>query len=184
MLNFIKKYKRIFWLLVFYTTTAAITMYLYKHGSIDQEQIKDFISSIGIFGFIVLGILYSQGITGPIAATIFTLYTGSTPSWLIALMGGIGTALVDLFMYEIFRYEIKDELNSMKKSSFIKRLSRLPIFKDKLLMTFVGFLIIASPLSDDFGTILIEEEGVIKTKYFFIIDMLLNMAGIYFFLSI
>jgi hypothetical protein len=87
-------------------------------------------------------------------------------------------------MYEVFKYEIHDELTSLKNTKFFRKLGKMMIFKDRLLMTFFGFLIIASPLSDDIGTILIEEEGVLKTKYFFIIDIILNMAGIYFFLSI
>ena len=184
MKKILKKYKKIFLLILFYSITMAITTYLYKHGSIDETKMQDLISSIGFIGFIILGILYSQGITGPIAASIFALYDGPMPFWLIALLGGIGTGIIDLFMYEVFKYEIHDELTSLKNTKFFRKLGKMMIFKDRLLMTFFGFLIIASPLSDDIGTILIEEEGVLKTKYFFIIDIILNMAGIYFFLSI
>jgi hypothetical protein len=184
MINTIKKYKKTFLLILFYLSTTVITTFLYKHGSIDHTRIQDIIASIGFFGFIILGMLYSQGITGPIAASIFALYSGSMPHWWIALLGGIGTGIIDIFMYEVFKYEIHDELTNLKDTKLFKTLGKYKFFRDKLLMTFLGFLIIASPLSDDMGTILIEEEGVLKTKYFFLIDMLLNMAGIYFFLNI
>lgn len=183
-MNIFKKYKKILIFLFFYSLAIIVAISLhhyYKNGSFDiASLVRDF----DIIGSLILGALYSQGATAPIAASIFNLYPGTLSHIFVAFLGGIGAACIDLLMYELIKHELHDELQKMKSSNFFKRLSKYSLLRNRKFLTFLGFAIIASPISDDLGTLLVEEAGIMKIKYFFFINLILNTIGIYIFLSI
>jgi len=171
-------------LFIFYFVFFIFFYFLYKFNIIDINHLKAIVNSFGAISFIILGMLYSFAFLAPVITAIFIFYSGDISNFQIALLAGLGIALADLFIYKVYEYKINDEIKSLEKTKFIKYFSKFKIFKDRLFMTFLGFIFIASPLPDSVGIMLIEEEKILKTKYFFFIDLILNMTAIYFYLSL
>ncbi len=184
MIETFKKYKKTLLFIIFYIIAVILAMSLQKYYTNGYLDIGGFVKEFNILSSIVLGILYSQGFTAPIAASIFAFYPEGSSTLFIAFLGGLGAALIDLIMYEILKYEIHGEVQKIKNINFFKFIGKLPVIKSKIFMTLFGFFIIASPIADDLGIILVEEEGLIKAKYFFLINLIMNTIGIYFFLNI
>lgn len=184
MPNLIKKYKKIEFIFAFYFIFSILFYLLYRFDLIDLAYIKSIINNLGPISFIFLGIMYTLAFLSPIIAVIFIFYAGTMPFYEIAILAGLGIAIADLLVYKIFEYKISDEIKELENTKLIKYFRKYKIFKDKLFMTFLGFIFIASPLPDSIGIMMIEEERILKTKYFFIIDLVLNIIAVYFFLSL
>jgi len=184
MIKTIKEYRKTFTFLFFYSLAMLLGFFLHKYYANGFLNLRGFISDFNILSSLLLGALYSQGAAAPIAAALFNLYPKGTSFLTVAIIGGIGAGLIDLVMYELIKHELHNELEKLKNNNLFKFLGKIPLIKNKIFITILGLFIIASPISDDLGTLLIEEEGLLKTKYFFIMDIILNTLGILFFLYI
>jgi hypothetical protein len=96
-----------------------------------------------------------------------------------ALIGGIGAVIGDLIIFEFLKTHVTDELEQLlacpRRGSRLCLILNLRIFR--WLMAFIGALVIASPLPDEVGLMLM---GIVKLKprYLIPISYALNVLGI------
>ena len=96
----------------------------------------------------------------------------------LAIVAGLGAAVVDLAIVRFFKQEVNKDLNILAKSFRFYLISKmLKFFKLDLLLPLIGALIVASPLPDELGLFLL---GASKLKYhqLFLLSYVLNTAGI------
>lgn len=129
-------------------------------------------------GSFVAGILFVSVFT--VAPAIVALVEISQSNSLIitAIIGGLGALVGDLLIFHFVRSRISEDFSYFIKISKLKRLTS--IFKLKIFKWFiplVGALIVASPLPDEVGLMML---GLSKMKvYVFIpLSFLLNSIGI------
>lgn len=129
-------------------------------------------------------VIITSFLTGIFYVSLFTVVPASvaiaeiaqkTSPLLIAFIGAFGSLLGD---YIIFRY-IKNNLSEYVVA-FAKKLRRESILKSQMFrfcFSFVGAVVIASPLPDEIGLGLMGITKI-RTKYFVPISYSLNFIGI------
>ncbi|MEK6892922.1 MAG: hypothetical protein AABX07_01845 [Nanoarchaeota archaeon] len=137
------------------------------------------LSYLGIF---IAGILFAFGFSTPFAAGFF-IFLNPSSIWLAAILGGLGALISDLLIFKFIRVSFKNEFEQLKRTKLIKTISELieksltKKIKLYLMYTFVGILI-ASPLPDEIGIIMLAGVTKIKVKNLAIISFILNSLGI------
>lgn len=143
------------------------------------------LSYVGIF---IAGMLFSFGFTSPFSTGFFIILNPS--NILIAgIIGGVGAMVSDLLIFKFIRTSFADEFNRLKKEKISKRIeskidkiagNRMKIY---LMYAFAGILI-ASPLPDEAGIIMLAGLTKIKTNILAIISFILNSVGILILLNL
>ena len=144
----------------------------------------------------ISGLLFSYGLTAPVATVAIFNIGHSLNPFLIAFIGAFGAVLSDYIIFRFVRdrlageiLSLSREINKLRKpiSSLVleeelivrlwKRISRSKIWH--VIIPVIAGFIIASPLPDELGAALF---GAIKfdAKKFVIISYLLNFTGILF----
>jgi len=104
-------------------------------------------------------------------------------------VGGLGALIADLAIYKFVKFSFANEFNRLKKTHLLSTLNhflnKALSIKEKhyLLWAFGGF-IIASPLPDEAGIILLSGLTHIKQSKLAIISYTFNTLGILLFLSL
>lgn len=156
-----------------------------------EPGIGDLVNNIGRYGYLgnfIAGMLFSFGFTTPFAIGFFIVYN-SKNILITAIIGGIGATISDLLIFKIVKFSFIDEFNRIKKTERIQELNWLITYefghkvRNYLMYVFAG-LIIASPLPDELGVIMLAGLTKIKMKSFMIISFLFNTIGIYIMLNI
>ena len=140
------------------------------------------IGSWGYVGVFIAGIFFALGFTAPLSAGFFiTLNPGSI--WLAGILGGIGAMVGDLLIFKFIKFSFMDEFQRLRKTRIITSISDLidrtlgEKIKVYLMYSFAGILI-ASPLPDEAGVIMLAGLTKIKTNILAIISFILNTIGI------
>jgi len=130
----------------------------------------------------IAGLLYAIGFTSPIAVGFFL--TASPANILAAaLLGGLGAMLADLLIFKIIRISFMDEFTRLEKTKPLKEARYLMDkyighhIKIYLLYGIAG-IIIASPLADEIGVIMLAGLTKIKPIPLAIISYIMNSLGI------
>lgn len=116
------------------------------------------------------GIFYTSLLTAPIAmATLLVIASTNNPI-LTALVAGVGAAFGDLVIVTLFRRNLAKDVD-VNVNNFLKK------WKLDFITPLIGAIIIASPLPDELGLLLL---GASKLKYYqlAILTYVLNTAGI------
>ena len=156
-----------------------------------QSKVSGLISQLGnlkYLGIFIAGLFFSFGFSSPISAGFFIIANPSNV-FLAAIIGGAGAMFGDLFIFKLIRFSFIDEFKNLEKARIIKNLNR-EIEKDLghkiknyLLYAFAGILI-ASPLPDEAGVIMLAGLTKIKPSVLAIIGFVLNTIGILILLSL
>jgi len=184
MLENFRKYKKLEFVVSFYVLFFIIIYFLNTNGWIEIKIIYNLVEYFGVISFLFLGVLYSTTFFSPMVAAILIFYSGHIPVWQIIVFTALGVAIADLIDYKILKSKMHTEVKELEHSNLIRFFSKFRICQNKTCMTFLGFILLASPVPDSVGVMLIEEEDFIKTKCFFVLDFILNMGVIYFFLHV
>lgn len=131
------------------------------------------------------GLLFSFGFTTPFAIGVFLEIGHQLHPILGGIIGGIGALLADLVVFEVMRFEFfHDEIHRIKSTRAMLWLHDLlhhERFPEKarkyLLWSFAG-IIIASPLPDEFGVVLVSSLTDIKPRSFAMLCFCFNTLGI------
>lgn len=142
--------------------------------------IEGVFSALGYVGVFLAGIMYSYGFTAAPAAAFFAIISGQVSIIPAGLIGGLGSLIGDLSIFEFIRTGFEDELRKLHQEHLLKRVN-VP-FKTLILPFVVGFFI-ASPLPDEIGVSLLAASKI-SARWFAILSYLLNTAGIFAFLLI
>src|SRR3989338_3554567 len=140
-------------LLVLFTFVIAYLLFYER----TYPPYHDFLISLGYFGTFFAGMMYSYGFTAAPATAIFLLLGAHQNIFLAGVIGGLGALIGDLFIFSFVRHSLHDEVSMLLKNRFFSYLIKnTPGFFKKYLLAVIAGLIIASPLPDEIGVILLS----------------------------
>jgi hypothetical protein len=114
----------------------------------------------------------------PATAAIAELARTGTPILRLALLGGLGAMLADFLIFLLLREAVAEPLLVLVQAGSGERLKQfVRKGRHRLMGTLVGAIVIASPLPDEAGLLLM---GLAKAKWHTtaVLTYLLNAAGI------
>ena len=156
--------------------SVFIAIILAKTGTL-----KDLITStqeMRFIGSFIAGILFVSVFTVAPATVALGEIAQSNSAIAVAIFGGLGALVGDFLIFRFARDRISQDFTYLVKISKSERL--VSIFKLKLfrlLIPFIGALIVASPLPDEVGLAMLGLSRI-KTSVFIPLSFLLNSAGI------
>lgn len=169
-------YKKLLFLLVL----SIIAYIIFRNPNVDS-----FVTSLGKFeylGVFIGGLLFTFGFTTPFAVGFFVILNPINP-FIVAIIGGTGALLGDLLIFSFIRFNFLDEFQRLEKTAIIKRIrNEIDIYLSHrvrlyILYALAGF-ILASPLPDEAGVIMLAGLTHIKTRNLIIISFIFNSLGI------
>jgi len=177
------KYPKIVLLLL----TLAVAYFIFY--SRNFPAFKDFLLSTGYIGIFITGLLYSYGFTSAISVAVLLILADEYNIFVTGILAGIGALISDLIFFKFFRYSFKDEVKIISKNisnekaiKFISKKNRK--WLKKYILPVIGGLIIASPLPDELGILVLASLKSISIRTFSIVSFLLNTSGIFVILLI
>ncbi len=140
------------------------------------------LGDLGYLGVFIAGLLFSFGFTSPLSAGFF-LVLNPKNILLASVIGGLGAMFADLFIFKFIRLSFKDEFNNLKNEKIsIKTKKLIKKILDKKIRIYIMYILagglIASPLPDEAGVILLAGLTKIKARFLAIIGFILNTFGI------
>jgi hypothetical protein len=145
-------------------------------------------NGLGYIGVAFAGFLFSFGFTTPFSIGMFITLAPKN-IFLAAILGGFCAMLADLLIFNFVRFSFMDEFKRLERTGVMKEASKLIEYslghklKVYLMYAFAG-LIIASPLPDEAGVLILAGLTRIKQKNLAIISWIFNSLGIFVMLLI
>lgn len=169
------KFKRLIFKTAVFILSLSMAWYIAKGPFL--KDLLDAVLPVKFISEFIAGMLYASFFTSPISlAMVAVLSKGNNPV-AVALIAGFGAAFSDLLIVRFFRFVSKD-LEIVSGQMWLKKISFfLAKWKIEFLIPAIGAFIVASPLPDEMGLIML---GASKLKYYqlAILTYLLNTAGI------
>ncbi|KKU12807.1 MAG: hypothetical protein UX18_C0010G0005 [Candidatus Azambacteria bacterium GW2011_GWC2_45_7b] len=131
-----------------------------------------------LFGSFIAGMFFTSVFTVAPATVVLVKIAQTNSIFLVAFFGGIGAMIGDLFIFQFVKNRLSKDVLYLLKKSKSERLSlifHLKIFR--WLLAFLGALVIASPLPDELGLMMMGFSKM-KTLFFIPLSFLLNSLGI------
>lgn len=165
---------------------CLIVIILISYFIFSNPEINLMISNLGELGYLgvfIAGLMFAFGFTSPLAAGFF-LVLNPKNILIASIIGGIGAMFSDLFIFKFIRLSFKDEFNRIKKEKIsLKAKKILHKIIDKKIRVYLMYIfaggLIASPLPDEAGVILLAGLTKIKPRFLAIIGFILNSLGIF-----
>ena len=176
------KYPKIILLLI----TIVLSYLIFKNPLVSNYLAH--LGNLGYFGVLLGGILFAFGFTAPFSVGLFISLNPSN-IWLAGIIGGLGALIADLLIFKFIKFSFKDEFNRLKNTKTLKSIDFLiqrslgTKIKLYLMYVFAGILI-ASPLPDEIGVIMLAGLTKINFKVLAILSFVLNTLGILIVLSL
>lgn len=174
------KYPKLFLLVACFLSAYV----LFEHGFF--HTLAESLNKHGYNSAFLGGLLFSFGFTTPFGIAIFVEIASHVDPLIAAVIAGCGALLSDYVIFSLMRFSVfHDELHLLKSSRIIsfftslfhhERLSER--FRRTLLWSCAG-LIIASPLPDELGVMLVSSIESVRTREFSLLCFLLNTIGIF-----
>jgi len=131
-----------------------------------------------IIGSFIAGIFFTSIFTAVPATVVLVEIVGVNSVLVVALFGAVGALLGDLVIFRFVRDTLAENLMKFIKEGHHTKLRALFYSRAyRRFLPFVGALIIASPLPDEVGLVMLGAAGV-KTRYFLILSFTLNFVGL------
>ena len=178
-MKFLKNYKYKGLTLILINTLLAIFLSRYDFFN------RFFFSTrhIPFAGSFIAGLLYVSTTTAALGILILADLSKRLSPIEIALLAGLGGAVADFGLFKFFRDDLLKELTPIYNKLGGKHLTRLMYHKSfRWSLPIIGAIIIASPLPDEIG---ISLMGITKIKsyQFFLLSFVLDVTGLFFFVS-
>jgi len=151
-------------------------MIFVKTGTL--KNILDSAQGLKFLGSFVSGIFFVSVFTAVPATVIIAELAKTDSIFLVALFGGLGALFGDLIIFKFIKDSLSEDFFYLIKKSGSERF--FSIFKLKLfrwLVPFFGALVVASPLPDEIGLMMMGLSKM-KTSLFVPISFALNSLGI------
>lgn len=151
---------------------------------IGPTKVHAFIEPWGIGGVFITGMMYATSFTAAGAAFILPTFTFDYSPATIAIVGGLGTTLVDITLLHFIRSDLKMELKRFSALPTIRGIRKaLPLMKQKWFKNILGLTVIALPLPDEIGIAFMANSSISEAN-FRIIGFIVNVLGIYGLVSV
>ncbi len=168
-----KKYRHLLVDLLYIAISIIVAVFLLKNGiggAISNSENHALAS-------FVAGIFFTSAFTIAPAAAVLGVLALKTSPLIVALFGAMGAVLGDLiiftFVKDRFAYDLASLMGAEKKK--LRHLIHMRIFR--WLMPLVGAIIIASPLPDELGLLMLGISKT-KTKILIPISFAMNFIGV------
>ena len=150
-----------------------------------NPDVSSFIQNLGdmsYFGIFISGMIFAFGFTAPFAVGFF-LTLNPQSIILAGIIGGAGALVADLIIFKFIRISFTDEFNQLERTKALRKVALLieKKLKHKLtvyIMYALAGIMIASPLPDEAGIIMLAGLTKIKMHSLAILSFLLNTLGI------
>lgn len=161
----------------------ALAYYLFNIPAV--SNFVSGLNSLSYLGVFIAGMMFTFGFTSPFSAGFFIVLNPSTLSStiMLGLLGGFGAMIADLLIFKFIRFSFMGEFRKLEKTKILRAASNLidrafgQRIKTYLLYAFAGILI-ASPMPDEAGVIMLAGLTKIKPKTLALLSFTLNTAGI------
>lgn len=148
---------------------------------LSSSLMENFILNLGnfsYFGSLIAGFFFSFAFTTvPASASIILLGKITNPI-LTGLIGGFGAMLSDFLIFYYIKYKLNPDVKYLMKKLKIDRTKKIRHTKLGWIIPVLGAGIIASPLPDELGSILLGISHYSMRK-FLILSYLMNSVGIF-----
>jgi len=150
-----------------------------------NPKVGEFVANLGTLSYLgvfIAGMLFTFGFTSPFSAGFFIALSPQN-LFLAAIIGGAGALFSDLVIFKFIRITFEDEFYRLRHTKAIRKVEHLietmigHKIKMYLMYVFAGFLI-ASPLPDEAGVVMLAGLTKIKTGALAILSFILNTLGI------
>ena len=177
--NTLIKYPK--FLLLFITFLIAYLLFYER----TYQPFHDFVISLGYEGTFIAGALFAYGFTAAPATAIFLILAKEQNILLAGFIGGFGTLIGDLIIFNFIRHSFADEIKKFSKEKIVSYINhKTPNLLKKYLLPVIAGFIIASPLPDEIGVSLMAASRNISMKIFSVISYILNTVGIFLILFV
>jgi uncharacterized membrane protein YdjX (TVP38/TMEM64 family) len=166
---------------IFLLVLTMILAYIIFRNPAIQSGISQ-LGSLKYLGSFIAGILFAFGFTAPFAAGFFITLNPNN-ILLTGIVGGVGALISDLLIFSFIKVSFEDEFRRLKNTKFIKKFDKTieqtinKKLKRYILYTIAG-IVIASPLPDEIGVIMLAGLTKIKFNVLSVISFILNTIGI------
>lgn len=131
-----------------------------------------------LFGSFIAGMFFTSIFTAAPATVVLAEIAQVNSIYLTALFGGLGALIGDMIIFRFVKNRLSEDILYLLKKSKSERfisIFRLKIFRWS--MGFLGALVIASPLPDELGLVMLGFSKI-KISLFIPVSFLLNFLGI------
>lgn len=159
--------------------SVVISYYIVDSNLIHKAL--EYSEALGYLSSFVAGMLFTSVFTAaPASVALFEL-AQETPVLVVAAIGALGALLGDIMLFKFVRDSLSEDIVAIFKKfgrvhkehfKFLLKLSYL-----RWLMVFLGGLIIASPLPDELGLMMMGFSKI-NSKEFAILSLFFNFLGI------
>lgn len=158
----------------------SIILAVYIHYSAAADTLVNFFSGLYFVpAAILMGVLFALTFTAAVATSVFILLSETTHNpYLVALLGGVGSILANSLMYKFFKDELLLDIEALEPK-YAKKIAHR-IMHSKLfvgVIPYLAALILASPLPDELGILMLAGSNFKYTK-FFLLSFGLHTIGI------
>ena len=156
--------------------SITIAVIMVKTGALKSLLVST--QEMKFIGSFIAGIFFVSIFSAAPATVVLAEIAQSNSVFWVAFFGGIGALVGDLVIFRFIKDRLAEDFYHLIRKTKSERL--LTIFKLKLfkwLVPFFGALVVASPLPDELGLMMMGLSNM-KTSLFMPISFLLNFLGI------
>ena len=158
----------------------SVIVAIYIQISDTSSTLVGFFSSLYFVpAAILMGFLFSLTFTAAISTSVFILLSETTHNpYIIALLGGLGSVLANSIIYKFFKQEIIADIEFLEPK-YAKKIAH-KIMHSRVfvgLVPFIAAMLLASPLPDEVGILMLSGNNFKYTK-FFLLSFFLHTLGI------
>jgi hypothetical protein len=143
---------------------------------------SEFAEPYGVVGIFVSGFLFTWSFTTSIATILLPTFAAEHSILFIAVIGGIGAAFADVTIFRFVRGGLRKEIQTIGRMRVFRKIGSLFLFRNSVSRAIIGFLVLASPLPDEFGVLLMARSKI-KEENFAMLGFAANAFGIYVLVS-
>lgn len=164
----------------FLIVCIILAYFLFKIPAVSDLVLH--LDGFSYFGIFLAGMFLAFGFTAPFAVGFFITLNPEN-ILLYAVIGAVGALLADMLIFRFVRISFEKEFEEMERTKFALHFERVinralgHRVKAYLLYGIIG-LVIASPLPDEVGVVLLAGLTHVKQKIFGVISLILHFIGI------
>ena len=130
-----------------------------------------------IIGSFIAGIFFTSVFTTALSIVVLGEIAAGNSIFITALFGAAGALVGDLIIFRFVRDRLSEDLMEFIKKGHPKLRALFYSRAYRRFLPFLGALVIASPLPDELGLVMLGAAHV-KTKHFVMISFVFNFLGI------
>ena len=146
----------------------------------DFSLLRETLAYLGYAGSFLCGVAYAYGFTAGPSTAMLLMISKQQNIVLAALIGGAGALIGDMIIFRFVRHSFHDEVERLSCSATIRRVNgRMPLPLKKHLFPVLALFVIASPLPDEIGVLMLAALTKIRVNTFLVVSYVLNTLGIF-----